>query len=385
MSAPQNTPRSAGAGRSRPHPRRTRKRFPMDLTIDVLRVPSSLDDADGADFVAYIRVSNEQWRRDSGTDLLDEDPRSQLDRWHVTTDAEHHGIVGRIRGEIVAVAGLSFDVSTARTAETWVAAVAAHQESGVLDEMTSGIERLAAEHGRSVLQPYTTHRPTTRDEPRLAPASPAGHVLHDHLTELHLRHGYELQQVERASTFDLHGSFDAVQRLEEKALAKAGPEYRVAWWAGRTPPEYAEGYAYAIGRMSTDVPAGGLLTEQHGWTAERIARRDDRFERSGDLLGVTLVVHEPTGTIAAFNELVIGRDRSARTDQYGTLVLPEHRGRMLGSVVKCVGLRRWHEAVPSSPTVVTWNAEENAHMLSVNEAVGFRPVAYAGAWEKMLT
>jgi RimJ/RimL family protein N-acetyltransferase len=353
------------------------------LTIAPLHVPESLDAPDAADFRAMVRIGNDQWRRDSGTDLLDEDELDLLTRWHNTVDSTHRGLVARVGDRVVGAAVCTWDNSTTQTAEVWVNLEEEFQTPELHDRLLAEAEAIAAADGRRALQLYSVHRPGGSGDMLDSPTG-FGRIPRDRFADDQLRNGYVLQQIERVSAFDLQASFDEVDRLLDQALAAAGPDYRVVSWTGRTPEEHIDGYATIVARMSTDVPAGDMVTEQRAWDAERIRRRDERMERAGRLMGVVLVIHEPTGQVAAFNDLCIGPDRTTPTEQFGTLVAPEHRGRKLGSIVKCVGLRRWHEAVPESPCVVTWNAEENRFMLDVNERVGFRPIAYSGAWEKKL-
>jgi hypothetical protein len=90
-----------------------------------------------------------------------------------------------------------------------------------------------------------------------------------------------------------------------------------------------------------------------------------------------------TGQLVGFSELSIPADRSRPAQQCDTLVLSEHRGHRLGMLLKLANLVDLHALSPLPPMVTTFNAEENRHMLDVNEALGFRAFGSAGCWRKV--
>lgn len=354
------------------------------LRIDALRLPSSVDAPEAADLLAAARVMTDALRHDSGTTLFDAEPAEWLAGLRATRYVDRRVRLARLEDRVVGVLELDVPLDGERSANAGFHVAPDARGAGIEDALIEEAERLARDAGRSVL--YTWNL-TTIDVPGERLPSPAGSgsvPLEADSTRRLLRHGYTLGQVERVSTFEFAASLTRAERMLETALAAAGPEYRPVWWPSPAADELVDGYAYAVGRMATDVPSGELDWEPEAWDAERIRYRERLQADAGQLMAVAAVVHEPTGAVAAFNELVIGRDRSRPTQNYGTLVLPEHRGHRLGTIVKCLGLIRWHELVPTSPRVMTFNAEENRFMLDVNEAVGFAPAATSGEWKKEL-
>jgi RimJ/RimL family protein N-acetyltransferase len=91
-----------------------------------------------------------------------------------------------------------------------------------------------------------------------------------------------------------------------------------------------------------------------------------------------------SGELVAFTAVHIRTDVPGHAWQGDTIVDPPHRGHRLGTLVKCAGLLSWRDVAPQSRRVITYNAEENRPMLDINEAIGFAPIAYVGAWKKVL-
>jgi len=243
------------------------------------------------------------------------------------------------------------------------------------------IERTAREHGRTILQSWAEHPAV--DGPQLDAPTGFGRIPLDRSARFYLAAGYTLEQIVRQSRLELAGAEPRLRALLTDAEAAASG-YRIIQWTLPTPPEFVDAFAYMKSRMITDAPSAGLDHDEEVWDAARVADWERSYTDADRHLLVTVAQHVDSGELAAFNELVVGKDRTAVTHQEDTLVVASHRGHRLGMLVKCAGLLAWRESVPESPRVMTYNAEENRPMLSINETIGFAPLAYEGAWQKVL-
>lgn len=288
----------------------------------------------------------------------------------------------RSGGTLIGRAGLDLPMEQGAKVAYWLVEILRdHHGQGIGSAAYALIEQTAREHGRTILQSWAAH--PDAPGPRLAAPTGFGDIPLDHAARFYQRHGYGLGQIERKSVFDLVAPAKHVDALLAKAK-EAAVGYRVVQWTLPTPSEHIEGYAWAKSRMSTDVPAGDLEFDEERWDTARIALHDQRYLDGGQTVLVTAAVHGASGTVVAFNELVLPSDSTRPTSQEDTLVLKEHRGHRLGMLVKCAGIRTWRTIAPHSPKIITYNAEENRPMLDINEAIGFVPVSYEGAWKKAL-
>ena len=359
-------------------------RRPSTATLEFrpLTVPASADAPDAADFRAMTEVRNRTYLAISGNDDDPQTPESLLPHYQPNAYELRHMWVAVLDGSIVGRVGVDIPLEADSRAAFWLIELLPEVWGrGIGTAAYRLVEQTAVQHRRTVLQSWAQH-PDAPGE-RLVPPTRFGSIPLDHAARFYLRNGYALEQIERCSTLDLRVRSDQIERLLTLAEA-ASADYRVVQWLLPTPPEFVAGYAWMKSRMSTDVPAAALEFDEEVWDAARIALHERRHLEGGNTVQVTAAQHRGTGELCGFNELVIGRDLTRATHQEDTLVLTEHRGHKLGLLVKTTGLLAWRTVAPDSPRVVTYNAEENRPMLDINEAIGFVPVSYEGAWKKVM-
>lgn len=155
----------------------------------------------------------------------------------------------------------------------------------------------------------------------------------------------------------------------EEIVRAEHPGYRLTRWLGVVPDEIAETFVAAKSAMG-DMPNGDARTTM--WDTDRVRDMAEVVEKRGDTL---LTVAALQGdTIAGFTELVIPVGDGSRAIQYDTAVVPGHRGNGLGLWVKAAMLDWLRAEWPAVREIETDNAEDNEHMLAVNERLGFRPL-----------
>lgn len=352
------------------------------FTIDELQIPANADDPAWAAFVEMVEVRNQIEADTLGSWALEVTPEELLP---VFQNQDYHPrrlFVARVDGRIVGRGIINWSVEEG-TNVTWVF-VEIHRDArnqGIGGAMWEKLEGMASESGRTVVQSDTIH--TTEGEERIEPPTGFGDLPVDDPGVRFLRkRGYSLEQIARISFLDLPVDPDLLQQHRDQAQAKAGPDYRVVTWVGHTPEQWRADVAVLKNRMSVDEPSAGLETVEETWDEARVIKHDEDEIAGGRPLMVAAVEHIPTGKLVGLNELSVAAGADRPVGQEDTLVLAEHRGHRLGMLLKVANLQELAKTNPQAPLVFTFNAEENRHMLDVNEAVGFRPAGYDGAWKK---
>ncbi|MCM3779028.1 GNAT family N-acetyltransferase [Microbacterium hydrocarbonoxydans] len=355
-----------------------------DATLHPLVLPARADATNAGEFRELARVRNDVYRAITGRDEQDLEPEALLPLLRSRPERTTIVWAVRVAGEMVGRAVV--DVPHEEGSRTAIASIEIHPRvwgRGIGSAVLPHIESVARQHGRTVIQNWT-EQPASSGE-RITARTGHGSVPDDHVSRFLLRHGFSLEQVYRVSRLDLDGPAAGRSTALHDDAVRAAAGYRVLQWEVPTPPEHLDGYAWLKSRMSTDAPSAGLEADEERWDAERVVAGEKRIAEMRQRMLVTVAQHVDSGELAAFTEIGIGPDMTATTHQHDTLVLREHRGHRLGQLVKCAALATWREIAPQSRTVITYNAEENRPMLSINEALGFDAIAYEGAWRKDLS
>ncbi|HZG95657.1 MAG TPA: GNAT family N-acetyltransferase, partial [Mycobacteriales bacterium] len=197
------------------------------------------------------------------------------------------------------------------------------------------------------------------------------------------RHGFARATAEVRRDLALPVDAARLDAVESECRPHAAG-YLLRTWQDRCPDDLVDDRAALGARMSTDAPLEELDWHAERWDAERVRRNEALVARQGRSFLAAGAVDQSSGRLVAFTELGVPLARPERVYQWDTLVLPEHRGHRLGTLVKIGVLRLIPERVPQARLVSTWNAAVNVPMIAVNERLGFRTNGSMSSWQRTL-
>jgi GNAT superfamily N-acetyltransferase len=242
--------------------------------------------------------------------------------------------------------------------------------------------RIAREAGRRVVlsdSSYAVEPPPGPDA--LAAPTGSGRIPADHdATRFALARGFALEQVQRHSVLDVPVPPGVLDPLRPDV----GDDYRTHLMRDVYDERWLDQLAVLKTRMSTDAPRAGLELDEDPWDADRVRAAADDVRARGQGFLAAVVEHVPTGTLAGFSMVEFPLDKPPVVFQGDTLVLREHRGRRLGMLAKIAVLDALPAVRPHAARIHTWNAQENAHMLAINVALGYRQASVDAEWQRSL-
>jgi GNAT superfamily N-acetyltransferase len=352
------------------------------FSIEELETPESMDDPRALPFAEAIGVGNSVEELAYGTPDLAYEPAEELPHFR-NPNQPIRMLAARVDGRIVARA--LYETQTGEEADTaWlvVEVLPEHRGAGIGRALADAVEALARDDRKAKAIVYAS-LPDVGSDRVVSPTGFGSVSTGSREARFLLERDYRFEQVERVSRMplpvpDLHARLAEAQRV-------TGPEYAVRLWEGPTPERWRADQAVLATRMSTDAPSAGLEEPEDVWTVERIIEADERNATLNPRRRLTAAAeHLQTGTLVGYTVFSVPRQSNRAVDQYATLVLKEHRGHRLGMHLKLANLVHLIVVAPGHPAVITFNAEENRHMLDTNEALGFEPIAHESAWRKDL-
>lgn len=160
------------------------------------------------------------------------------------------------------------------------------------------------------------------------------------------------------------------------------PAYEIRTWRGTCPDELIDGYADVRRLMVQEAPSGDAGLENEHWDAARVRTEESKWAKSGRIPQVSVAI-AGDGSVVGHTQLVFPH-RLVEVYQWDTLVLPSHRGHGLGLALKVFTMHEAADLLDGRRRIHTYNAASNAPMIAVNEAMGFRQVAWLGEYVRTL-
>jgi RimJ/RimL family protein N-acetyltransferase len=173
-------------------------------------------------------------------------------------------------------------------------------------------------------------------------------------------------------------TLDQAKRARLRGPAeRAAAAYSLVSWAGPVSEEFIEQVAAIYNAMGDAPREPGAAAEE--WDAQRIRERVNALQPQYGMHDYVVAArHDDTGELAALTEVAVDPADPGWGHQVITAVTREHRGHRLGLLLKLAMMELLATTEPQLERIETSNAENNEHMIAVNDALGYAPFGAPG-------
>jgi mycothiol synthase len=156
-------------------------------------------------------------------------------------------------------------------------------------------------------------------------------------------------------------------------------DFELGFWTVY-PEEEITAIAGMIDVMNT-APKDDLKVEESKVKPEEL-REDEAYNKARNIERWTLYAkHKPSGELAGFTEIKWDPENPENLYQDGTGVLAKYRGHGLGKWLKAAMIQKVLAERSIVKRIRTGNADSNAPMLAINQALGFKPYIAETVWQ----
>jgi GNAT superfamily N-acetyltransferase len=166
---------------------------------------------------------------------------------------------------------------------------------------------------------------------------------------------------------------------DEARQAAAG--YSTVAWLDHTPEPFLADMVALRSLMSTDPPQGELELEPERWDAARYLAVERSYIERGRQHFVVAAREDRSGRVIGYTDLGVPSGGATVGYQWDTIVHADHRGHRLGLLLKLANLAELRRQLPDVRYLNTWNSDDNAHMVAVNELLGFQSMEGWSEWQ----
>lgn len=206
---------------------------------------------------------------------------------------------------------------------------------------------------------------------------------HDAATPFARVRGFAAAQLFARRELRLPPDTDRLRALRE-SVAESASGYNMMSFAGPWPAAFMDDRCELGRRMSIDVPKGDYELDEEIWDEQRVRRIEATLAAQNRVRVATAAQDTASGRLVGFTEVAVPLGAPESVWQLDTLVRREHRGHGLGVALKLANTLALTAAYPKARAISTWNATENAHMIAINEQMGFEVTATSTYWLKKI-